>query len=149
MKQLFVFLILSLVLIIGTMPVNVMAANHNSMFRGMHQTKSATATLPASASVKESLPVIVVTHPQAFYDPLHKINQHYQKAVRHIAQSSLSQPVRRLLITQANESRNLAIRQAQEQFELRTRHLCQRIPFQCELRQDKKTRKLLKKIDKM
>lgn len=75
------------------------------------------------------------------------INENYQDALQKIAKSSLSQGARNMLIQQAEENRDLALKQLKERMDLCARHACARMQYQCELTLDKKNRKAVREVD--
>lgn len=111
------------------------------MFRGMHS-PSNTLQVQNNAETRPQFQLMIPC-------PFAQIAKRYHKALQKIAGSSLSQPLRNLLVAQATENKALAIQQTEERMRLCAKQACERLSYRGELLGTPKAIKILKAIDKI
>ena len=121
------------------------------MFKGMHKAKHHRDKDAHKHHKKHHNKKMIEQTPIFVTSPLQKqmedIDENYQDALHKIAKSNLSQAARNLLITQAEENRDLAIKQLQERAAMCAKHACERQAFRCEILKDKQNRKAVRDVD--
>ena len=154
MKKTIVMLLVIGLILLGIQPSVACQQAEKSkprLFRGMHNHVSVSAEdVQPQVSLDElSVPAMIMIVPPQENCPFAKEEMHYHKLLREIAESDLSQEVRRTLTAQAEEGHFLARKQTQERLLLAQKHACELAPYRQEFDQSKRAKKIFKKMKKM